>query len=175
MWQMGQARSRPTSIESRSRQWTRGVVAALMIIQAIGLAFMSVVYLSQVNWIREQALQGLSPAALDTILFSVLSIPLALFAGQTVVGLLQLRRGAWLRAMVIQALLLIFALTSYALEEATTITYWAMVSSIIVVLYLNTHEVRSSFYADVPVGALEGPEVGVDTEGEIVLEEGEDA
>lgn len=138
----------PETPESHSRTWTLRVVALLMVAQAIGLAFISVVYISQVNWIRERALPGLTPTAVDTLLFSILSIPLALFAGRAVLGLMRRQKGAWLQAMVIQALLLVFALTTYILQEANNMTYWAMVSSIIVVMYLNTHEVRSSFYAD---------------------------
>lgn len=117
-----------------------------MVLQAVGLTFTTVLYLSRVNWIRERALTGLSAAAVDTLLFSVLSIPLAIFGGQAVVGLLRRKKVAWLQAMSIQALLLIFALSSYVLQEANSLTYWTLVSCIIVVMYLNTHEVRTSFY-----------------------------
>lgn len=123
------------------------MVALLMVLQAGGLAFVTVIYLSQVNWIRERALTGLSTTAVDTVLFSILSIPLALFAGRAVYGLLQIKKGAWLQAMMIQALLLVFALSSYVLEASNNLTYWTLVSCIIVVLYLNTHEVRGSFNA----------------------------
>lgn len=136
------------TLESRSRKWTLRVVALLMILQAAGLAFMTVVYMSQVNWIRERALPGLSPTAVDTLLFSVLTIPLVLFAARAVLGLVRVRKGAWLQSMAIQALLLVFALSSYVLNAADSLTFWTLGSCIIVVLYLNTHEVRSSFSAD---------------------------
>ncbi|MEX1019105.1 MAG: hypothetical protein WDZ49_05570 [Litorilinea sp.] len=139
---------RHIALDSRARLWTLRVVALLMVLQATGLAFATVLYLSQVNWIRERALTGLSATAVDTLLFSILSIPLAFFAGRAVLGLVRVRKGAWLQAMMIQALLLVFALSSYILEAANSLTYWTLVSCIIVVMYLNTHEVRSSFYAD---------------------------
>jgi hypothetical protein len=123
-------------------------VVLLMVFQAVGLAIVPVLYLSRVNWIRERALGGLSATAVDTLLFSIVSLPLAIFAGRAVWGLIHLKRSAWLQAMSIQALLLVFALATYVLQEANALTYWALLSCIIVVMYLNTHEVRASFHAD---------------------------
>jgi hypothetical protein len=55
------------------------------------------------------------------------------------------QRGAWLQAMLAQGILLIFCLTSYVAHRGERYIYLLMLTCIVLVLYLNTYDVRVSF------------------------------
>jgi hypothetical protein len=82
---------------------------------------------------------------LDTVLLGGLLLPMALFDLFTAMGLWLGQRSAWLRAMISQGILLIFCLSSYVADRGERFIYLLMLTCIVLVLYLNTYDVRLSF------------------------------
>ena len=83
---------------------------------------------------------SLSQGIGTSVLFMPLSVP-ALVAG---IGLLRLWEGAWTLAMLTQGLSLTMALIIYS-EQKPIYIYLVMIYSMVVVLYLNYHDVQIAF------------------------------
>lgn len=132
-------------VEAKARRWTLRVIAQLLFVQALLLIGVCAVVISRVAWEQELEDVTLSLAALDTLLLVALLGPLAVFDLTTAVGMWFGGRGAWLRAMIIQGILLIFCLSSYVAQRRESFIYLLMLSCIIIVLYLNTNDVRLSY------------------------------
>lgn len=89
-------------------------------------------------------------AVLDTLLFVVLFLPLGALGLLAALGLVLRRRGAWLLAMLVQAVIQGAALYFYfgvptSQVVRTGVVYAVMASAIVVVLYLNSADVRLAF------------------------------
>jgi hypothetical protein len=129
-------------VEAKARRWTLRVIAQLLVVQAMLLIGICAVVISRIDWDQELEDLMLSLAALDTILLVALLGPLAVFELVAALGMWLGGRGAWLRAMIIQGILLIFCLSSYVAQRRETFIYLLMLTCIIIVLYLNTNDVR---------------------------------
>lgn len=133
------------SVDRRVRRWVARVIAALLAVQAGSLLAMTMVRLAQFDWEREVADVMLSAAALDAVLLALMLLPLAFFDLLTALGMWFERAWAWLWAMIIQGLLLIFCLSSYAINRRSWDIYFLMFICIVLVLYLNANDVRLAF------------------------------
>ena len=140
---------RPVPVDIRSRRWTMRVIALLLAVQALALLTISGIYISRLPWGGGDLQVVLeAPAALDTILLVGLLGPLAIFELATAVSMWLLRVGAWLRAMIVQGILLIFCLSSYVAHRRESFIYLLMLTCILIVLYLNTNDVRVTYQSN---------------------------
>jgi hypothetical protein len=133
------------SVDRLARRWISRVIAGLLALQAASLIAMNVARLARFNWERELADVMLSAAALDALLIALFLLPLAFVDLITAVSMWFERSWAWLWAMIIQGMLLIFCLSSYAADQRETDIYFLMLTCIVLVLYLNTNDVRLAF------------------------------
>ena len=132
-------------VERQARRWTMRVIALLMAGQAATLVAISWVMISSLNWELEFRLVIISMRVLDAVLLGGLLLPMAIFDLITAFSLWFGRRGAWLRAMMAQGILLIFCLSSYVANRGERFIFLLMLTCIVLVLYLNTYDVRLSF------------------------------
>ncbi len=133
------------SADAKARRWTLRVIALLLVVQAMLLIGISAVVVSRVDWEQELSDVMVSLPVLDIVLLVALLGPVAIFELFTALRMWLGSGGTWLRAMVIQGLLLIFALSSYVGNRREDFIYLLMLSCIIIVLYLNTNDVRLTY------------------------------
>lgn len=134
-----------SSVDQRVRRWVARVIAALLAVQGTALLAMIIARLARFDWERELTDVMLSSAAIDTLLLAFMLLPLVFFDALTAVGMWFERSWAWLWAMIIQGLLLIFCLSSYIINRRPWDIYFLMFTSIVLVLYLNANDVRLAF------------------------------
>jgi hypothetical protein len=137
-------------IDAKTRRWALHVITLLLFLQAAGLLAVSIYYATLVDWGQEYERWLLSNNTLEALLLIFLFMPLAIVGTLTAVGFLFVQRGAWLRAMIVQGLLLIFCLSSYFSGHREPVIFLTMVICIVLVLYLNTNDIRLTFYAKKP-------------------------
>ena len=134
-----------SSVDRLARRWVSRVIAGLLALQAASLVAMNVARLARFDWESELADVMLSTAALDAVLIALFLLPLA-FGDLIAAGGMWLERSwAWLWAMILQGMLLIFCLSSYAVNQRSNDIYFLMLTCIVLVLYLNTNDVRLAF------------------------------
>ena len=132
-------------VEVQARRWTMRVIALLMAGQAAILMAIIWLMVSTLNWELEFRYVLVSMTVMDTFLLGGLLLPMAIFDFLTAFGLWLGQRSAWLRAMMAQGILLIFCLSSYIANRGERFIYLLMLTCIVLVLYLNTYDVRLSF------------------------------
>ena len=132
-------------VEVRARRWTMRVIALLLAGQAAVLITIIWVTVATFNWELHFRAVMLSMTVMDTVLLGGLLLPMAVFDLFTAMGLWIGQRSAWLRAMTAQGILLIFCLSSYVAHRGERYIYLLMLTCIVLVLYLNTYDVRLSF------------------------------
>lgn len=135
----------PMRVEVQARRWTMRVIALLMAGQAAILMAIIWVMVSTLNWELEFRYVLVSMTVMDTFLLGGLLLPMAIFDLLTAFSLWLGQRSAWLRAMMAQGILLIFCLSSYIANRGERYIYLLMLTCIVLVLYLNTYDVRLSF------------------------------
>jgi hypothetical protein len=147
----------------RVAYWPIRIIGLLLVGQAIG-AGVIVAYLAQrIDWEREFADVAPSLEAIEIGAFVLLFTPLAIALPLTALALVFRWRVAWVAAMLEQGLLLFFCLAFY-LESATFLQsalwlYAGMFYSVLMVLYLNTADVRLAFLArPAPADPRDNPE-----------------
>lgn len=127
-------------------------------ISALLLASQALMLLGLSGWVWMQATPLLATgdvlsaaAILDTLLFAAMFLPLGLLGLLSALMLATHRRRAWIPAMLLEAAILgvslyfYFALPSATVSANGTI-YAVMLSCIVMVLYLNTTDVRQTFH-----------------------------
>jgi hypothetical protein len=132
-------------VEIQARRWTLRVIALLLAGQSVILVAIIWISLRGLNWDQEFSQVMRSFTVRDTLLVGGLLSPMAIFDMVTALDLWKGRRGAWLRAMISQGILLIFCLSSYVVRRGEWFIYSLMLTCILLVLYLNTYDVRLSF------------------------------
>jgi hypothetical protein len=140
-------------VEVNARRWTMRVIALLLAGQAATLLAIIWFMLSSLNWELEFRYVIVSLRVLDAVLLGGLLLPMAIFDLFTAFALWLGRRSAWLRAMMAQGILLIFCLSSYVANRGERFIYLLMLTCILLVLYLNTYDVRLSFNTREPKNA----------------------
>ena len=131
--------------EHRARLWVLRVIALLLVAQAFTLLIVTGATGLALNWQRELRDPVLSPRVLDVLLLLGVLVPVAVFEVVTAVGIWMVRSGAWLRALILQGLLLIYCLSMYISGRSKPFIYLLMLLCILNVLYLNANDVRLTF------------------------------
>jgi hypothetical protein len=148
----------------KTRSWPIRIIALLLLLQAVGLAGGNVYNISaqvgeQQNldaWADSfdaevsaaEEIGDLSPETLAVVkafVSGVLLIPLAVPALLAAIGFLFLLRFGWTLAMITQVVALLFCLILYLDFFKPFIIYPVMVYCVLMVLYLNVHDVRLAF------------------------------
>lgn len=137
-------------VEIKARRWTLRVIALLLAGQAMILVAIIWVGVASLDWEQEFRKVMLSITVRDTLLLGGFLLPMAIYGLSTAMELWRARRRAWLRAMMVQGMLLIFCLSSYVVQQGEWFIYLLMLTCIIIVLYLNTYDVRLSFTSREP-------------------------
>ncbi len=141
--------STPVVERGIARSWPVRVITLLLLLQAIGLGSISISKSTQINW--RQAIRGasLSAQVIDAVFISGMFISLAILAVLAAFGVLWMFRIGWLLAMLVQAVILLICLVLY-FHQKPVFVYPLMLSCIILVLYLNSFDVRLAFYVRPP-------------------------
>jgi hypothetical protein len=140
------------------------VVGALLLLQLVGLVSIGVYLLGSIDWDRlvtlsESQVQTL-PGPLEkqleqAILFVISFLPPAILLFVAGLCFLLLRRRGWLLASVAQSVVLLACLFSYG-DPRPVFVYPIIAYCILMVLYLNSRDVRAVFHTKRP--ASRGPE-----------------
>jgi hypothetical protein len=120
------------------------VIGLLLILQVIGLAGLGAYELAQVDWQRVQAETSLSQRAIEVLAFA-LFVPSAVMTLLSALSFLLLRRRGWLMAAIGQGLSLGVCLWLYS-ELQPWYVYPVMAYCVVMILYLNSQDVRTIFY-----------------------------
>lgn len=131
--------------------WPIRAISLLLVVQTLGI-FVGVAQLqAQIDWERALQTETPSPRTVDTALFVTVFAVVAVLLAITALALFFQRRGAWLAAMILQGILLFICLYLYFMTRSylrnSAWTYIIMGYSALIVLYLNTTDVRTAFLA----------------------------
>ncbi|MDP9456978.1 MAG: hypothetical protein CYG60_24590 [Actinobacteria bacterium] len=135
--------SDPARVDETSRRPIR-VIGLLLVVQAVGLAGIVVYELLRVDW-RRLGLESPSGRAIEAA-SSLLLAPPAVLALLASLGFLFLSRRGWLLAAISEGWSLGVCLWLYSGPEPIYV-YPVMVYCILMILYLNSHDVRVVFHA----------------------------
>jgi hypothetical protein len=119
-------------------------IGLLLILQVLGLAGLGVYELTQVDWQRVQTETSLSQQAIEVLAF-ILFVPSAVMTLLSALSFLLLRRRGWLLAAIGQGLSLGVCLWLYS-ELQPWYVYPVMAYCVVMILYLNSQDVRTIFY-----------------------------
>lgn len=135
--------SDPARVDETGRRPIR-VIGLLLLLQAAGLAGIVAYELSRVDWrpLDPEAPPARAIGAAASLLFA----PPAVLALLAALGFLFLSRKGWILAALSQGASLAICLWLYS-ESAPLYIYPVMVYCILMVLYLNSHDVRVVFHA----------------------------
>lgn len=129
--------------------WPIRIIGLLLFIQALLLTGVTWRFAQAVDWEAEFNDIILSIPALDIVMWGATLAPVILFLLLTAVAFLLYRRFAWLVAMTLQGLILLRCLILYfGTESHLRESAWVhliMAYAIILVLYLNTSDIRLAF------------------------------
>ena len=142
------------------------VVGALLLLQLVGLVSLGVYLFGSIDWDRivtlsESQVQTL-PGPLEkqleqAILFVISFLPPAILLLVAGLCFLLLRRRGWLLASVAQSVVLLACLFSYG-DPRPGFVYPIIAYCILMVLYLNSRDVRAVFHTKKVTPASRGPE-----------------
>jgi hypothetical protein len=132
-------------VEVQARRWTMRVIALLLAGQAAILVAIIWLTVSRLNWELQFRYVMRSMTVMDTLLLGGLLLPMAVVDFLTAMGMWWGQRSSWLRAMMTQGILLIFCLSSYVSNRGHNYIFLLMLTCIVLVLYLNTYDVRLTF------------------------------
>lgn len=129
--------------------WPVRIIGLLLFLQAFLISGVTTYFVQQIDWERELEDIILSIRALDIVMWAATLAPIILLLLMTSLAFLLYRRFAWLLAMTLQGLILLRCLilyfgTNYQMRNSPWI-HLIMLYSIILVLYLNTTDIRLAF------------------------------
>jgi hypothetical protein len=131
-------------------RWPLRAISLLLFLQMLWLGGITAYFAQQINWEQELADSMLSVAALDVLVWTAVVAPLAVLLIVTAVGFFFRRRFAWHFAMTAQGIMLLGSLTIYFFTAShlrdSHFLYLTMLYCILMVLYLNTSDVRMAFH-----------------------------
>jgi hypothetical protein len=129
------------AVKERPRSVT--ILAILLLIQAVALPDIGSF---RVNPIWHIQGDSLSIDWTDAPVTALISIPLAILALVAAFGLLRLWRSAWLNAMLVQGMVLLFLLLAHFQGKISDMAdYGLLAFAIFIVVYLNYSEVKATF------------------------------
>ena len=130
--------------------WPLRAISLLLFVQMASLCVITAYFLKQIDWELELAGTAPSVAALDLIAWTASVTPIAILLLITAIGFFFRRSFAWHSAMTLQGLMLLGCLTIYfftnSLLRNSHLIYLSMLYCILMVLYLNTRDVRMAFH-----------------------------
>lgn len=130
--------------------WPLRAISMLLFLQMTGLLIITAYFLEQIDWEQELVDPMLSVAALDVIVWTAVVAPLGLLLLITTIGFFFRRSFAWHSAMTLQGVMLLGCLTIYFFTDShlrnSHLLYLSMLYCILMVLYLNTSDVRMAFH-----------------------------
>ncbi len=131
-------------------RWPLRAISLLLFLQMLWLCGITAYFAQQIDWEQELADPMLSVTALDVIVWMAVVAPLAVLLLVTAVGFFFRRRFAWHFAMTAQGIMLLGSLTIYFFTVShlrdSHLLYLSMLYCILMVLYLNTSDVRMAFH-----------------------------
>jgi hypothetical protein len=142
------------------------VVGALLLLQLVGLVSIGVYLFGSIDWDRLVTLAGSQvqtlPGPLEkqleqAILFVIFFLPPAILLLVAGLCFLLLRRRGWLLASVAQSVVLLACLFSYG-DPRPGFVYPIIAYCILMVLYLNSRDVRAVFHTKRSTPASGGSE-----------------
>jgi hypothetical protein len=142
------------------------VVGALLLLQLVGLVSIGVYLFSSIDWDRlltliddqVQTLPGPLEKQLEqAILFVIFFLPPAVLLLLAGLSFMLLRRRGWLLASVAQSIVLLACLFSYP-DPRPEFAYPIIAYCILMVLYLNSRDVRAMFHSKRITPASRGSE-----------------
>ncbi len=101
---------------------------------------------ARIDWQQAIEREALSPQAINAAFIGGTFVPLAILGVLAALGLLLSLRAGWLLAMIVQIGILLVCLYLYV-QQKPGFVYPIMLSGIILVLYLNSYDVRVRFDA----------------------------
>jgi hypothetical protein len=138
-------------VVTKNNRWSVRVISLLLVVQALSFVMISIAWLSEVDWTQEPIDLAQYGSILEKLAVAILLLPVVVILLLTAIGFLFQRRAAWLLAMLTQGFVLFTCLSSYFGEQLTVRSsnwfYGIMLYSIVLVLYLNTNDIRVAFTA----------------------------
>jgi len=133
-----------------TRSWPVRVAGLLLLLEAAGLVAINTANLSRLDWdfLRLQAaiaLNNVPDATVAAVSTALFFLPSAVLATLAAIGLFFIWRTGWLLAMLTQGLTLLACLVLYFQQEPGII-YPIMLYSVLMVLNLNSFEVRATVH-----------------------------
>jgi len=140
-------RGQKTKRRAPARPWPVTALGLLLLVQALALLGIGAGQLLAASWklgITLETVAGELPHALRGIFF----VALALLALLVAINFFQLRRRAWMSAMLVQGLGLLLALGVYLRDNPGShphYSYVMLLYGLFMVIYLNYGEVQAAF------------------------------
>jgi hypothetical protein len=141
----GREEGKPRPEPGRESHRTVRAVGLLLMLEAAGLTAYAAYEYSRVDWRRISSSREAPPAETVETLALILFAPGVALTLLSALGFLLLRRRGWLLAAISQGLLVATGLWLYA-EYEPAYTYPVMAYAVLMILYLNVHDVRAVFY-----------------------------
>ena len=117
----------------------------LLILEVAVIAALGAYEFSRVDWRRVIAAQVAPSRDVEETLVMVLFVPAIALTLLSALGFLLLRRRGWLLAAISQGLVVATCLFLYV-EYEPVYVYPIMAYAVLMILYLNVHDVRAVFY-----------------------------
>jgi hypothetical protein len=121
-------------------------IALLLMLEAAGIAAYGAYELSRVDWRSVVAAREVPSGEVVDALLLVLFAPAVVLTLLASLGFLLLRRRGWLLAAISQGAVVATGLWLYAAEARPVYVYPIMAYAVLMILYLNVHDVRAVFY-----------------------------
>jgi hypothetical protein len=137
----GEARPEPASTSRRPVR----AIALLLMLEAAGIAAYGAYELSRVDWRSVVAAREVPSGEVIDALLLVLFAPAVVLTLLASLGFLLLRRRGWLLAAISQGAVVATGLWLYAAYRPVYV-YPIMAYAVLMILYLNVHDVRAVFY-----------------------------
>ncbi len=120
------------------------VIGLLLVVELVGLAGLGAYEFLQVDW-RRVPLDATPPQQVIEVLAFALFVPSAALTLLSALSFLLLRRRGWLLAAIGQGLCVAICLWLYSQLQPWYV-YPIMAYCTLMILYLNSHDVRTRFY-----------------------------
>ena len=131
-------------------------VGLLLMVEAAGIAAFGAYEFSRVDWRRVLSAQVVPSPEVIEALALILFVPGVALTLLSALGFLLLRRRGWLLAAISQGLVVATCLWLYT-EYEPVYVYPIMAYAVLMILYLNFHDVRAFFYPGNRRGGPQGP------------------
>jgi hypothetical protein len=142
----------PSIQTAKTRPGSVSIVGLLLLLQAGGFFDLGLFFFnSGLGLTRSLVMESLLVEPIHTLAEGIVFLPLSLLALLAAVGFFRMWRAAWVIAMLVQGLSLLTALVLYFNQQPDYV-YAIMLYSILMVIYLNTFEVYTTFE---PIASLE--------------------